>query len=64
MADALPDDPKLTKTRVLVFFSLATLSLMSALDGTSISVALPVRTQSHLGKKTYWSDTERADHFT
>jgi hypothetical protein len=29
---------------ILVFFTLAVLTLMAALDGTSLSVALPVRT--------------------
>ncbi|CAG8900315.1 unnamed protein product [Penicillium nalgiovense] len=59
MADALPDDPKLTKTRVLVFFSLATLSLMSALDGTSISVALPIISHELHGSaiETFWTGT-------
>jgi hypothetical protein len=33
----------LGKRGILVFFTLATLTLMVALDGTSISVALPVR---------------------
>lgn len=33
----------LGKRGMLVFFTLATLTLMVALDGTSISVALPVR---------------------
>lgn len=37
------EDFKLSKRALLVFISLSVVTLMSALDGTSISVALPVR---------------------
>lgn len=42
------DDFKLSMTGQLVFLTLSVLSLMVALDGTSISVALPVRTSFSL----------------
>lgn len=42
------DDFKLSVSGQLVFLTLAVLTLMVALDGTSISVALPVRTRSLL----------------
>jgi hypothetical protein len=43
-SEAVPsyDDFKLSVTGRLIFFTLAMLTLMVALDGTSISVALPV----------------------
>lgn len=42
-SDPPPDDAfKLDRRGVLVFFTLAVLTLMAALDGTSLSVALPV----------------------
>ena len=37
---------KLAKNDGLLLLTLASLSLMAAIDGTSISVALPVRTHS------------------
>lgn len=41
--DLPPDDAfKLGRRGALVFFTLAVLTLMAALDGTSLSVALPV----------------------
>lgn len=43
-SDPPPDDGfKLGRRGELVFFTLAVLALMAALDGTSLSVALPVR---------------------
>lgn len=41
-------DFKLSVSGQLVFLTLSVLTLMVALDGTSISVALPVRTSSPL----------------
>jgi hypothetical protein len=40
--DSNSEDFKLSGRGILIFFTLAVLTLMAALDGTSISVALPV----------------------
>jgi hypothetical protein len=49
-----PELPKFTlgKRGILAFFTLSVLTLMVALDGTSISVALPVRVSTTLDAHT------------
>lgn len=51
----------LGKRGILVFFTLSVLTLMVALDGTSISVALPVRINQagYLDERSY-----RLDHLS
>jgi hypothetical protein len=52
---------KLSRRGVLVFITLAVLILMAALDGTSLSVALPVWTSSPIEKLPA---NDIADNFT
>lgn len=40
--DSDSEDFKLSRRAIMIFFTLSVLTLMAALDGTSISVALPV----------------------
>lgn len=47
--DALKGEEfKLSRRAMMIFFTLAVLTLMAALDGTSLSVALPVCSTSYL----------------
>ncbi|KAJ5547279.1 hypothetical protein N7494_004864 [Penicillium frequentans] len=58
--DPPPDDAfKLDRRGVLVFFTLAVLTLMAALDGTSLSVALPTISEELNGTaiEAFWSGT-------
>ncbi|KAJ6103473.1 hypothetical protein N7486_005900 [Penicillium sp. IBT 16267x] len=58
--DPPPDDGfKLDRRGVLVFFTLSVLTLMAALDGTSLSVALPIISQKLNGTaiEAFWSGT-------
>ncbi|KAL4922005.1 major facilitator superfamily domain-containing protein [Aspergillus aurantiobrunneus] len=53
------DEFKLGKRGILAFFTLSVLTLMVALDGTSLSVALPIITQDLKGTaiEGFWSGT-------
>ncbi|KAL4805372.1 major facilitator superfamily domain-containing protein [Aspergillus unguis] len=56
---AARDEFVLGRRGILAFFTLSTLTLMVALDGTSISVALPIITQDLKGTaiEAFWSGT-------
>ena len=52
-ADQKPDNFALGRRGVLVFFTLSVLTLMAALDGTSLSVGLPVSVLSLILQNHY-----------
>ncbi|KAL2009526.1 hypothetical protein VTN00DRAFT_5333 [Thermoascus crustaceus] len=56
---SVEEDFSLTKNAILAFASLAVLALMAALDGTSISVALPIIASDLKGSaiEAFWSGT-------